>query len=222
MVLFETLEHIVGESCMPEDEASTEKTTGFLKSVVSAFALVTAWVFVVGWTYLHTYYIYFGVNVDSLDFPIYHNFVFCYTQFVAFSWSGMGIAILLLAFFLITWAGTQTVRKPWAVLICCAYLFMFWAGFQLALYNGKVAAMHDMGLHSPLPEIMLELEDSKKIHYGATEEAVNSSELRLLLETKDQLFVFVPVDATAPKVHVSVLEINRHEAPLSMRLVTVK
>jgi len=107
---------------------------------------VTAWVFVVGWAYLHTYYAYFGVNVDSLDFPVYHYFVFCYTQFVAFSWSGLSIAFLLLAFFLITWTGTQTVRKSLALLISCAYLFMFWAGFQLAVYNGKTAAMHNMGL----------------------------------------------------------------------------
>jgi len=104
---------------------------------------VTAWVFVVGWTYLHTYYIYFGVNVDSLDFPIYHHFVFCYTQFVAFSWSGMGIASY--SSLLFDNLGRNSDRpKTMAVLICCAYLFMFWAGFQLALYNGKVAAMHDM------------------------------------------------------------------------------
>ncbi len=207
---------------MPDDEANSEKPTGFLKSVVSAFALVTAWVFVVGWAYLHTYYAYFGVNVDSLDFPVYHYFVFCYTQFVAFSWSGVGIAVLLLAFFLTTWAGTQTVRKAWAVLICCAYIVMFWAGFELAVSNGKMAAMHDMGLRSPLPEVMLELGALQKVQYAATEAAVNSDRLRLLLETKDQLFVFVPVDTAGPKVQVSVLEIDRHEVPMSMRRVTVK
>ena len=184
---------------MPDDEANSEKPTGFLKSVVSAFALVTAWVFVVGWAYLHTYYAYFGVNVDSLDFPVYHYFVFCYTQFVAFSWSGVGIAVLLLAFFLTTWAGTQTVRKAWAVLICCAYIVMFWAGFELAVSNGKMAAMHDMGLRSPLPEVMLELGALQKVQYAATEAAVNSDRLRLLLETKDQLFVFVPVDTAGPE-----------------------
>jgi hypothetical protein len=207
---------------MSDDEGNSEQPTGFLKSVVSAFALVTAWVFVVGWAYLHTYYAYFGVNIDSLDFPVYHYFVFCYTQFVAFRWSGLGIAVLLLAFFLITWAGTQTVQKWLAVLIGCAYLFMFWAGFQLAVRNGETAAMENMGLRSPLPEIMLEFGDEKRFQYAATEKTVNSSDLRLLLETKDQLFVFVPVDTTAPKIHVSVLVIDRHEAPLSMRLVTVK
>jgi hypothetical protein len=207
---------------MADDEASPGRETGFLKSVVSSFALVTAWVFVIGWTYLHTYYVYFGVNIDSLDFPLYHHFVFCYAQFVAFSWSGIGIALLLLAFFLLTWAGTQTTRKAFAVLICCAYLFMFWAGFQLAVRNGRTAAIHDMGLSSPLPRIMLEFGDAKKIQYSDTEEAVNSSDLRLLLETKDQLFVFVPVDTTAPKVYVNVLEIDRHEVPLSMRPVRAK
>ncbi len=207
---------------MSNNRGSAEHPTGFLKSVVSAFALVTAWIFVVGWAYLHTYYAYFGVNVDSLDFPVYHFFVFCYTQFVAFTWSGLGIAILLLAFFLITWIGTQTTRRSLALLISCAYLFMFWAGFQLAVYNGKVAALHNVGLRSPLPEIMLEFESTKKIQYSAAEEAVDSSDLRLLLETKDQLFVFVPVDTTAPKVHVSVLTIDRRETPLMVRLVTVK
>jgi hypothetical protein len=209
---------------MPEEEGNADKKPGFLKSVVSAFGLVTAWVFVVGWAYLHAYYAYFGVNVDSLDFPAYHYLIFCYTQFVTFSWSGVGIAAVLFAFFLITWAGTQTVRKAWAVLISCTYLFMFWAGFHLAVRNGKNAAVHNMGLRSPLPLITLELakEKKKEIQDGATEEALGSSDLRLLLETKEQLFVFVPVDTTSQSVRVSVLAIDRQETPLSMRVVTVR
>jgi hypothetical protein len=209
---------------MPDEDRNVDEKPGFLKSVVSAFGLVTAWVFVVGWAYLHAYYVYFGLNIDSLDFPVYHYFVFCYTQFVGFSWSGVGIGAVLFAFFLVTWAGTQTVRKGRAVLISCAYLFMFWAGFHLAVRNGKSAAIHDMGLHSPLPLIALELPEQKEkeIHDGATEEALNSSDLRLLLETKDQLFVFVPVDTNGQSVRVSVLAVDREITPLSMRIVTAK
>jgi hypothetical protein len=206
---------------MPNDEPENGKATGFLKSVVSAFALVTAWVFVVGWTYLHTYYQYFGLNIDSLDFPVYHFFLFCYAQFVNFTWTSLGIAFLLVAFFLITWAGTQTVVKSWAVLISCAYLFMFWAGFRLAVWNGKDAAFHHMGLSSPLPEVMLEL--NKPPQYAAAEEALTSSKLRLLLETKDQLFVFLPVDTSGGSpLRVSVLAIGRQAASVSIRLVRVR
>jgi hypothetical protein len=209
---------------MPDEDGNVDGRPGFLKSVVSAFGLVTAWVFVVGWAYLHAYYVYFGLNIDSLDFPVYHYFVFCYTQFIGFSWSGVGIAVVLFSFFLVTWAGTQTVRKGRAVLISCAYLFMFWAGFHLAVRNAKTAAMHDMGLHSPLPLIALELPDEKKkeIHDGATLETLSSSDLRLLLETKGQLFVFEPVDTKGQSFRVSVLAVDRQDAPLSMRIVTVR
>jgi hypothetical protein len=210
--------HATGANLVVEN--GSEQTAGFLKSVISAFALVTAWVFVVGWSYLHAYYALFGLNIDSLDFPMYHNLVFCYAQFVSFSWSGLLVALLLIAFFLITWMGTETESKTWAVLISCVYLFLFWAGFRLAVRNGRTAAVHDMGVSSPLPEILLEFD--KPVQYADTEEALASSHLRLLLETKDQVFVFVPIDTTARRAKISLLAIDRHEAPMTVRIVRIQ
>jgi len=197
-----------------------EEKTGFLKSVISAFSLVTAWTFVTGWTYLHAFYSFFGININSLDFPVYQYLIFCYTQFTASAWSSLGMSALVVAFFLLTWAGVEAAKLRWALAISIGYLVLFGGGFLIAVHNARGAAIRYMGIGTPLPNVMLETGDLK-LRYSATDDALNSADLRLLLETKDQLFVFRPVDTSRPTAKVRVIAVDRHSVPASMRIVTV-
>jgi len=199
-----------------------DEQPGFLKSVFSAFAVVTAWVFVVGWAYLHTFFQFFGINTASLDFPVYHYCVFCFTQFVAFSSSGIALGILLLLLVLITWAGVQTTRKALAVAIGCGYLIIFWAGFHLATEHARTKAISVMGLDSPQPHILLEFEAVRTFQHDDLAKMLGSPDLRLLLETNDQLYVFVPVNTSDPHFSINVATIDRHQTPFSMRITKVQ
>src|SRR5580704_1880691 len=111
--------------------------SSFLKSVFGAAGIVTAWIFLLGWVYLHTYYEYFGLNVNALDFPSYHYLIFCFAQFVSFRWRGLIVGVLLLAVFMLTWWGTTIQKKFPAIVIGFAYLFVFWIGFHVAVADGK-------------------------------------------------------------------------------------
>jgi hypothetical protein len=196
---------------------------GFLKSVLGASGLITAWVFVMGWAYLYTYYEYFGVNVNSLGFPVYHYLLFCFAQFVTFRWTGVLIGLLIVAVFLLTWAGTTTVKKTWAVSISVSYLVLFWIGFHFAVVDGASTAVEDMGVNSSLPLISVELKDSnRRFKYGMIEQTLQSQYLRLLLSNEDRLFVFVPVDTTQQVVHVRVVEVDRSDIVATIRGVNIK
>ena len=60
-----------------------------------------------------------------------------------------------------------------------------------------------------------------KSHSLPGAEALDSADLRLLLETEDDLFVFTPVDTSQGTVSVRVITIDRHSVPVSMRITTV-
>jgi hypothetical protein len=197
-----------------------EESTGFLKSVISAFSLVTAWTFVMGWTYLHSFYSLFGININSLDFPVYQYLVFCYTQFTASFLSALGMSALMVSFFLLTWAGVGATKLRLALAVSIGYLLLFGGGFLIAVHNARTAAIRYMSIGTPLPKVMLETGDAK-LKYAAIDEALESSDLRLLLETKDQIFVFRPVDTVQPLAKVRLIAIDRHSVPISMRTITV-
>jgi hypothetical protein len=118
-----------------------DESPGFLKSVISALSLVTAWTFVTGWIYLHTFYSYFGININSLDFPVYQYLIFCYTQFTASVWSALCMSALLIAFFLLTWAGVAATRLRWALAVSLGYLIPFGGGSFLAVHNAGEASI---------------------------------------------------------------------------------
>jgi hypothetical protein len=204
------------------DGASKPKEAeGFLKNVVSAFTLVTAFTFVTGWSYLHAFYSFFGININSLDFPVHQYLVFCYTQFTASIWSALAMSVLVISFFLLTWIGVSVTKVHWALLVSVGYLLLFGGGFLMATNNAKTAAIRYMGIGTPLPKVMLEKSGDTKLTFAAIEDSLGDADLRLLLETKDVLLVFKPVDTTESKVRVSVIAIDRKAVPVSMRVVTV-
>src|ERR1017187_10443675 len=75
-------------------ESTPDVGGDLLKNTLGAGTIITAWIFVLGWTYLHTYYAYFGVNISSLSFPIYYYPVFVFTQFVSFHARGLFLGVL--------------------------------------------------------------------------------------------------------------------------------
>jgi hypothetical protein len=208
---------------MPNDTADTgDSTPAFLKSIFGAGGLLTAWVFVLGWAYLYTYYEYFGLNLNSLGFPVYHYLLFCFAQFVSFRWRGLLVGLMVLVVFLLTWEGMAVRRKIWATLVAAAYLALFWIGFHFAVTDGAGRAVEDMGQKSYLPLISLEFKSpGQQFKYGAIEQTLASDELRLLLENGDRLFVFVPVNTEMPIARVSLVEVDRRDVFVSMRTVRI-
>jgi hypothetical protein len=206
------------ESVAELDSPSAE----FLKSVFGAGGLLTAWIFVMGWSYLYTYYEYFGLNINSLEVPIYQYFLFCFTQFVSFRWNALIVAPMMLAVFLLTWVGTSVRRKRWGVAVAVAYLVLFWLGFRFSVTDGVKRAVEDMSDSSYLPLIALEFRTpDQSFKYGVIEQSLASNRLRLLIENKDRLFVFVPVDTKDPIARVTLFEIDRKDVLVTTRSVNI-
>lgn len=197
----------------------------FLKRVVGAIALVTAWLFALGWTYLHDYYRYFGINVSSLDFPVYHYLIFSLARFVSFRLPGLFLALMITLILALIGAGMQTQRIIWAFPITVCYLLIFWSGFWVAALDARQAAFRDMGPDSSLPQFVFEPKEGKQLQEHTLQTALDSPDLRLLLESKDRVFVFEPLAKDpdeARSAYVNVLEIDIHDVTPSVRVVRVK
>ncbi len=205
-----------------KDSDEEVKRPGFLASVLGSGAIITAWVFVLGWTYLHAYYQFFGINVNALGFPVYHYLVFLFAQFVSFHLQGWLLGSMMLGVFLLTWVGNTVERLHWAVLIGFLLMCFFWGGFRLAERDATYAALQDMGPNTSRPLITLEFKDKHQFQYGAVEEEVESSNLRLLLENEDRIFVFEPLKTYNGPMYVDVLALDRKELVVSKRTVRIR
>jgi hypothetical protein len=207
------------------DSEDGQSGGSFLKSVVGALALVTAWLFALGWTYLHNYYRYFGININSLDFPVYHYLIFSFTQFVSFRLPGLFLALMITVILALIWVGMKTRRIIWAFLITVCYLLIFWGGFLVAARDARRAAFHDMGPSSALPQFVFELKDGKRLQEHTIQAALDSPDLRLLLQSGDRVFVFEPLQKDPDQTqsaYVNVLQIDIHDLNPSVRVVRVK
>lgn len=201
--------------------ARRRPSPGFLDSVFKAIVLVGAWLFLLGWSYLYTYYRYFGVNINSLDFPFYHYLVFSFPQFVSFGWFRTLVFLAgILTLFALTWAGMKNQSKLWAIVIMGGFLGVFWGGSYFARLNASSQATQDMGPGSSLPVIFLEFKEQKISNTSdRIEKALRPAEFLLLLENGNRFFVFKrPNDEEI----IRVLEIDRGDVSRSMRVVSVK
>jgi len=196
--------------------------SGFLSSVLGTGSLALAWIYVMGWSYLHAYYRFFGININSLDFPVSHYLTFCFTQFASFRWTGILLGLLALVLFLLIWLGTKTNRKAAAVLLGVGILALFWFGFWIAFRDARAAALSDMSLSSPQPIIVIEWKQDQKFINDDIDHPLRSDELRLLLETKEHIYVFKPVDTRREPLQVKVIELSRAEIAGTLRIVRAK
>ena len=211
---------------MNQEESRAKKNKdsadSFLHSTLGAGTIITAWIFVLGWTYLHVYYTYFGININSLDFPIYHYLTFFFAQFVSFQLRGLFLGALIVAVFCLAWFGNMVRNRIAGLLVGLGFLTLFWLGFHVAEANASQAAKEDMGKNSALPQIAVEFKQPKTFVDGDLDAIMNSSDLRLLLENKDQLFVFVPVDIQNTPVYVNAVSIEKSEVAETLRKVRIK
>lgn len=211
---------------MNQEDARGEKAKdgadSFLHSTLGAGTIIVAWIFVLGWTYLHVYYTYFGININSIDFPTYHYLTFLFAQFVSFQWRGLFLGALILGVFCLAWFGNIVRNKITGLLVGLGFLALFWVGFHVAEANAAQAAKEDMGKSSTLPQIAVEFKQPKTFVDGDLEDALNSADLRLLLEDKDHLLVFVPVDVQHSPVYVNTVSIEKSEVAATLRTVRVK
>jgi hypothetical protein len=195
----------------------------FLKRTLGASTIITAWLFVVGWAYLHTYFAYFGINIASLDFSIYTYFAEDFAQLVSNNAHGVLFGLLILCMFTLIWFGDRVIHKIAGLAIGVAVLLLFWIGFQLARTNAFRAAQRDIELRtSALPLVNAEFSDHHDFVDGDISVFLESSDLRLLWETKDTLFVFVPVNTAQPQVFVRVLALDRSKILASLRSERIK
>lgn len=206
---------------MPDDDEKS-KSSGFLKSALGSSAIITGWVFVLGWTYLHTYYQYFGININALGFPVYHYFVFFFAQFVSFQWKGLLLGGMMLGVFVVSWLGNSVNRWYWAIVVGVLLLAFFWGGFHIAERDATYAALQDMGPNTSRPIVTLEFKEPPHFQYGAVEDELGSSNLRLLLENEDRIFLFEPLKTYAGPLYIDVLALDRKDLIVSKRTVRIQ
>lgn len=198
-------------------------TGSFLRRTLGASTIITAWLFVVGWAYLHTYFAYFGINVASLDFSIYTYFAEDFTQLVSKNAHGVWLGLLILCVFALVWLGDRVVHKVMGLVIGVGLLLLFWIGFQLARTNAYITAKRDIEPHTcTLPRITAETESRHDFENGDIPIFLESVDLRLLWETKDTIFAFVPVNMDQPQVIVRVIALDRSKVLASMRSERIK
>jgi hypothetical protein len=208
-----------------QGKKSDQENGAFLKTILGASALVTAWLFVLGWTYLHNYYRYFGINVNELNLPTYHYLLFSFAQFVSFRLPGLFLAIMMILILLLLWAAMRTRRALVAVLITAAYLAIFWCGFLISAHDARSAAFHDMGPNSSLPQFVFELKNNPAFQDQTIQSAVQFPDLRLLLTNSNRIFVFEALDTDPAKMkapYVRLLELDSKELNPSVRVIRVK
>jgi hypothetical protein len=204
---------------MCADDKRPSQTPGLLQSVFSAGTLITAWIFAVGWTYLHTYYRHFGVNVNSLGFPSYHYLLFAFAQFASFLGARLLLGSMCLTITLLVAWGVSTQKPRWAIVLGALYLLLFWLGFRVAFSEGRSAALTDMSPCSALPEIAIEIRQGSESKLDLVLNALNTDDLRVLYENSDRILVFVPI-----KVGVStlrVIDVDRKNVLYSIRTTNV-
>jgi hypothetical protein len=189
--------------------------------VLGTGTLMTAWVFTVGWTYLHTYYRHFGVNINSLNFAPSQYFVFAFVQFVSFP-NGRFLlgALSVCAAVLVAWS-TLSKRLTWLAVLSVLYLLLLLGGFRTAYRQAHEAALKDMQEGSSLPRILLQMKKDNNSKYNMIDQIIRSPDLRILIEDDDRLLVFVPKRLNAPTAIVRVLEVRHQEVLYSVRTTTV-
>jgi hypothetical protein len=194
---------------------------GFLSTVIGTGTLITAWLFAVGWTYLHTYYRHFGVNINSLKFASSQYVVFAFAQFVSFPRARLLLGLLCLCVVLFVWWGASAKKPLWVALLAVIYLLLFWGGFLVAYAEAHEAALKDMRVGSSLPRIVIEMKKDNDSKFDLVDQIIRSADLRILIEDDDRLLVFVPQQLSGTTATVRVLDVRRQEVLYSVRATTV-
>jgi len=187
-----------------EKALSLSEFTGAAAFVVG---LISAWLYVAGWTYAYHYFDRFGIPLLMVEIPKEHYFVYggiVVRQFPI--WESVIVVITLAVIALWRWLRLDAGRLkiPLSVL---ALLAVFWLGHQVA-----VVAAHEQyieqreGDYSAFPRVQVWPKETSKSPNGSPRSSADLTNgcYHLLLHNQNRLFLLRPVKG-APAADLPVL-----------------
>jgi hypothetical protein len=165
-----------------------------------AIGLVSAWLYLAGWTYAYHYFDRFGIPLLMVDIPKENYFVFGGVVVWHFpAWGSVfGVAVLAMVYSR-RWLDAKLGRliAPFGLLVALA---AFWLGHQAAI----VAAHEQYALqresdYSAYPRIQLWMKEASKATDGSQPAATDLATgcYRLLLHNQNRLFLLRPLKGAA-------------------------
>jgi hypothetical protein len=177
------------------------KDTGpTLSDVVSAatFAVVviTAWLYVVGWTYVSQYFIQFRIPLLMLDLPLQHYFVYGGLVLWKSTWLSLGMSIAIVA---LAWACTRWASKfgrfAVSTILIVGLVVLFLVGRFAGIDTARAEFLHQYQNDYPAyPRISVVLKKEARETIGdRLGDIANTDCGRLVLFTSGRLFLIRPV-----------------------------
>ena len=179
-----------------------KKNGPFLFDLATVTVLVTALVYFTGWTYAYHYFGYFKLGLLTLDIPSEYFFVYGFWVFQTWWWGIIpyGVGLLLLALIKPRISAPLTsVKTTWLLLLKQLQISAVVIAFILAWWLSSISAnwylqkqLH-MGFPAyPLVRIWPKAPLPEDATLKELYEEFSGGVYRLLLESKDVLFLFKP------------------------------
>jgi hypothetical protein len=161
-----------------------------------AVGLVTAWLYLAGWTYAYHYFDYFGIPLLMVDIPKENYFVYGGIVFMEFSMWVLAIGIIVL-FGAALWRWLRldvgSLKYPLTTFVL---LGVFWLAHQSAVMAARRQYVQQRVTDfSSYPRVQFQLKDTEKNQedsFSATGDAIAGC-FRLVLHNRDRLFLIRPV-----------------------------
>jgi MFS family permease len=165
-----------------------------------AIGLITAWLYLVGWTYAYHYFDRFGIPLLMVDIPKENHFVYGAIVVSQFPVSGLIIFMIVLALVCSwRWLSSKLGRllAPFGLLVVLAAL---WLGHQAAIVAAhEQYALQRASDYSAYPRIQVWTKESGKTTDGSQPASTDLATgcYRLLLHNQDRLFLLRPLKGAA-------------------------
>jgi hypothetical protein len=178
----------------------SDKTGPTLGDVIStatfAVAVITAWLYAVGWTYVSQYFIQFRIPLLMLDLPLQHYFVYGGLVLWKRAWLSLGIIITLvaLAWGCVRWASTFG-RFAISAIMVMIVLTLFWIGHSASVATARAEFLKQQQNDYPAyPRIAILLKKETSEALGDRLGDIAKTDCgRLLLFSSGRLFLIRPV-----------------------------
>jgi hypothetical protein len=161
--------------------------------------LVTAWLYLAGWTYAYHYFDRFGIPLLMVDIPKENYFVYGGIVLLQFPIWGLLIVVVLLAGIVLwRWPRLDAGRLK-VPLSLVALLAVFLLGHRAAVVTHEQFVQQRESDYSAYPRVQLWPKESTKSPDGspwASADLTNGC-YRLVLHNKDRLFLLRPIAGAA-------------------------
>jgi MFS family permease len=165
-----------------------------------AIGLITAWLYLAGWTYAYHYFDRFGIPLLMVDIPKENYFVYGGIVVSQFPVWGLVIGIAVLAMvYSWRWLNSKLGRllAPFGLLVVLA---AFWLGHQAAIVAAhEQYALQRASDYSAYPRIQVWIKESGKTTDGSQPSSTDLAAgcYRLLLHNQNRLFLLRPLKGAA-------------------------